>query len=70
MDDARIGAVIEVQSMGVESVDENRLFQNKVFSRSDGLEIAFFRLGKVKISIEFSLLESRTGTSHRQIVKQ
>ena len=70
MDDTRIGAVVKVQGMGVEAVEKHGFFQDKAFARANGLEIARFGLGKIKIAVEFVLLEGRTRTSHRQIVKQ
>ena len=70
VDDAAVGAVVEVERVAVEAVQEDGFFEDQVPGGSDRPEFSFFRHGKVEIAVQFFLLELRAGTGDGQIVQK
>ena len=70
VDDAAVGPVVKVQSMGVQPIEEHGLLQHQVLSGADGAKRARLRQGKGKILFQLFPLKGGTRAGDGQVIQQ
>ena len=70
MDDAGIGPVVKIQRVTVQSVQEHRLFQGKLFPCADRMKHSFLGPGEVIVTLQLLLLEAGARAGDSQIVEK
>ena len=70
VDDPAVRAVVKVQRMRVQAVQEHRFLQRQVPARADRPKFSFLRHGKVEVAQKLVPLKRRAGTGHGKVIQQ